>query len=97
MPNKRNEPMTGSAVSMALHSGAVDALLVTAHPGRWAPSQTIAAMKKKPKSSKVDYEDLAYTYQVVEVALLNSILKAPVSRTSVNAAKSATISYSIRD
>jgi hypothetical protein len=33
-------------------------------------------MKKKPKTSKVDYEDLAHTYQVVEVALLNSILKA---------------------
>ena len=33
-------------------------------------------MKKKPKTSKVDYEELAYTYQVVEVALLNSILKA---------------------
>ena len=33
-------------------------------------------MKKKTKTKKVDYEDLAYTYQVVEVALLNSILKA---------------------
>jgi hypothetical protein len=33
-------------------------------------------MKKKRKTSKVDYEDLAYTYQIVEVALLNSILKA---------------------
>jgi hypothetical protein len=31
-------------------------------------------MKKKPR--KVEYEDLAYTYQIVEIALLNSILKA---------------------
>ena len=32
-------------------------------------------MKKKPKISKVDYEDLGSTYQVVEIALLNQVLK----------------------
>ena len=32
-------------------------------------------MKPKTKST-VDYEDLATTYQVVQIALLNSILKA---------------------
>jgi hypothetical protein len=33
-------------------------------------------MKKKSKATKVDYEDLGATYQCVEIALLNSILKA---------------------
>jgi hypothetical protein len=33
-------------------------------------------MKKKPKTLKADYDELASTYQVVEIALLNSILKA---------------------
>ncbi len=33
-------------------------------------------MKKKPRTSEADYEGLAATYQVVEMALLNSILKA---------------------
>src|SRR5438876_6597435 len=34
-------------------------------------------MKRKPKKSTgVDYETLASTYQVVEVALLNQVLKA---------------------
>jgi hypothetical protein len=33
-------------------------------------------MNKKKKSTEVDYEELGATYQVVEIALLNSILKA---------------------
>jgi hypothetical protein len=35
-PNKRIEPMTSSAVRQWFHFVAVDALLVTAHPPRWA-------------------------------------------------------------
>lgn len=33
-------------------------------------------MKKKAKTRLVDYEDLGTTYQVVEIALLNQVLKA---------------------
>jgi len=33
-------------------------------------------MAKKPKSTDPDYDDLAATYQVAEIALLNSVLKA---------------------
>lgn len=33
-------------------------------------------MKKKSKAAKVGYEDLGSTYQVVEIALLNQVLKA---------------------
>src|SRR5687768_18388113 len=33
-------------------------------------------MKPKPKRPKADYDDLATTYQVVQIALLNSILKS---------------------
>lgn len=32
-------------------------------------------MAKKPKPKKIDYEQLAATYQVAEIALLNSVLK----------------------
>jgi hypothetical protein len=35
-PNKRIEPMTRSAVTVIPNSGGVDALLVMAHPGRYA-------------------------------------------------------------
>ena len=33
-------------------------------------------MKKKPKLTRVDYDGLGSTYQVVEIALLNQVLKA---------------------
>ena len=35
-PKKRIEPMTNSAIRRALHRNSIRALLVTAHPGRWA-------------------------------------------------------------
>ncbi len=38
LANKRIEPMTSSAVTFALHSVAIDALLATPHPHRWVRS-----------------------------------------------------------